>query len=339
MKPDQFFKISIEGSPEERGFSQGSRLSGRIHRTVEFYATIFNRTESEIFSRAKHFKQKIKGFRPDYAAEIEALAAGAAVDPLWIYALNARTEILAMSATECTSLYFSDARLLGQNWDWAHALEELLVLMEIRRPDGSAILMLTEPGIIGKIGMNSHGLGVCLNILRIGKQLDGVPVHILLRAILESESIVTAQAAVTQSGLGKASSIMVGDRFGKSLNVELAGDESFALPPAGRVRIHTNHYLARPLNADAGIFRCSYARQRMAEKLLSGEPSLSLETMKQVLRDRSDKDLPIYRKYIPHPVTQTIGTVCTVIMDLANLQMHIKKGNSAAARFYTCRLK
>ena len=45
--------------------------------------------------------------------------------------------------------------------------------------------------MLAKAGMNSHGFGVCLNILRSehdGQQL-GIPVHILLRHLLNQPSV------------------------------------------------------------------------------------------------------------------------------------------------------
>ena len=70
-----------------------------------------------------------------------------------------------MGANECTALCFQPTALLGQNWDWSSQLENLAVLLQIRVSENMTIQMLTEPGIIGKIGMNSQGIAACLNIL------------------------------------------------------------------------------------------------------------------------------------------------------------------------------
>jgi isopenicillin-N N-acyltransferase-like protein len=43
-----------------------------------------------------------------------------------------------------------------------------MFVQKIIRPDGHQLIQLTEPGILGKIGMNSAGVGVCLNILAAG---------------------------------------------------------------------------------------------------------------------------------------------------------------------------
>ena len=47
---------------------------------------------------------------------------------------------------------------------------------------------LTEAGILAKIGLNDAGLGVCLNLLDTTADggLDGTPIHLLLRQVLET---------------------------------------------------------------------------------------------------------------------------------------------------------
>lgn len=334
----RFPEITISGQPDERGFQHGQALADRIGRTVEFYTRIFGKSEKEIFQLAGHFKEKIQEFNPAYATEIEAIAAGAALDPLYIYALNARSELLALEANECTALYFQSTRLLGQNWDWARPLEELIVLMRIEQPNGPTISMIAEPGIIGKIGMNSSGLGVCLNILRLNKRLDGVPIHIVLRAVLDSTNINQAMDRVKASGTGKASNILVGDKSGHCFSVEFAGDESFAVIPNNEMLIHTNHYLGRDINPDRGVFCSSYARMRTAQAKANAVAEQSIDEMKSILLDRSNKELPINRRYIPDDDLEEVGTVCTIIMDLPNQSIHLKKGHASETDFVTYRV-
>ena len=96
----RFPEIKISGTPDERGFAHGETLSSEIEATIEFYATIFKKSSDEIFDRAKHFRNVIRKYNPVYCEEIEGIAAGARIkEPLWIYALNSRSEILALEAT------------------------------------------------------------------------------------------------------------------------------------------------------------------------------------------------------------------------------------------------
>jgi len=287
----RFPELTISGTPDERGNAHGEALSSEIESTIDFYASIFKKSSVEIFDRAKHFRRVIRDYNPAYCEEIEGIAAGAKIrEPLWIYALNSRSEILALDASvgvnECTALWFQSTALLGQTWDWGRRLEQLAVLLQIRISEDQTIQMLTEPGIIGKIGMNSHGIGTCLNILRINKPLIGVPIHIVLRAVLESKTIEEAKMA-----------------------------------------IHTNHYLARPINPDEGRFCNSYARFRAANDKASSLDNFTIDEMKTILADRSDREHPICCAYEPDADIQEAGTVATIVMDLKADQLHIRKGN------------
>jgi hypothetical protein len=53
----------------------------------------------------------------------------------------------------------------------------------------------------------------------------------------------------------------------------------------------------------------------------------SVETMVDVLSDRSHAQFPIFRPYIPDDVLQNVGTVATIVMDLSVQEFHIRKGN------------
>jgi isopenicillin-N N-acyltransferase-like protein len=328
----RFPEITISGTPEERGVAHGAALSAEIEATIDYYAAIFKKPSAEILDRAKHFRDVIRDYSPAYCKEIEGIATGAKIkEPLWIYALNARSEILAFDPAaklnECTALCFLSTALLGQNWDWGQPLEDLVVLMQVKISEDHTIQMLTEPGIIGKIGLNSFGIGCCLNILLIDKPLDGVPIHIVLRAVLESRDLEEVKMAIRKAGYGKASNILFGDSKGNFNFVEFAGDQSFMLHSTGGCLIHTNHYLGQPINPNEGDFRNSYTRYRVANKLTSTMKGFTIEDMKTVLSDHSDPEFPIWRAYVPDEDLQEVGTVASIIMDLKKQKLYIRRGN------------
>ncbi len=93
-------------------------------------------------------------------------------------------------------------------------LEPLAVLMEIEREDGHRILQLTELGIIGKVGFNSKGIGVCLNIL-VGKQSPvAVPIHVLIRAALDEDDLEKVYNRYNQLEHGTYSNILMANDQG-----------------------------------------------------------------------------------------------------------------------------
>jgi len=326
---DKYFPvIKIQGAAEDRGRQHGTLLKERIHRTVEFYQKQFQLPEEQILRIAGQFRKSTKAFREDLYLEIEALARAAEVDPLWIYALNGRTELLNLNPMECTTLAFRKQSLIGQNWDWDSEMEELAVILEIEKEDGHRILTMTEPGMIGKIGMNHCGVGVCLNFMTIENyQPYGVPLHVLLRTILDSKSLNEAQFLIEPNLRGKVGNILISNGNGEIVDFELAGDEFFSIP-VDDLFVHTNHFLTK-IDYDLMLFPNSMGRYNRAKELVSRLDNPSANSIKNILKDRGNGEHPICRKRFSHPwlTDDKSITVTTAVMDLKKLQFHITRGN------------
>lgn len=319
--------IRLEGDSYRVGKMHGTILSDRISEVIRFYHNLFGQDEEIIFEHAREFQKAITSFNPDYATEIEAIAEGAKVRPEWVYALNARSEIINRFNNECTALYFREKALLGQNWDWSEELEDLAVILLIKRVNQPEILMMTEPGIIGKIGFNSAGVGVCLNFLHMeGFKPYGVPVHVLLRSVLDSTSIDKALQAIEPVKQGKVANFLLGDADGRYVDVEFGGDEMWLVEPKDLGFVHTNHYITHNINTDPEEFASSFKRYERGAELLEDQPS-DVEDMKRILADKEVDDLPICRDYVPDELIGNVGTICSIIMDLRGRTMHITRGN------------
>ncbi len=336
MKSLKFPVVELEGDTREIGFKHGSILKDKIHLTVNWYKGIINRDENDIIRLSSHFKSVIKAFNPEYCEEIENIALGADIDSSWIYMLNSRSEIMNTLRNECTAAFFKKYSLLGQNWDWAETLENLGVILKIKRENKPEILMMSEPGIIGKIGMNASGLGVCLNFLDSGKICKGVPIHIILRKILDSASLEEARQNIKNVLTGKSANILIGDKFGRIVNIEFADDEMFTTDHLEDAFLHTNHYLGNDnLNKDRKKLASSFARYIRASELISEFNSFSIANLKQLLLDQSNQDLPICRPYVADPDLGNVGTICTILMDLQKSQLHITRGTPLQTPFTT----
>ncbi len=331
--------IHISGTPRERGYQYGVSCKERIEKNIALYKRLFNLDKKQLQELADHYKKQIQDFNPLFNTEIEAIADGAGVEPYWIYALNSRTEILNRTINECTSVYFEHSSILGQNWDWLEESEELVIILKISLPNGMEIVTLTEPGIIGKIGFNNQGLGVCLNFLSIEKENSlGVPVHILLRSILESRTIEEATRHIDPYDKGTASNILIGDKHGNYLDLELAIERTFFYPSEHPIFIHTNHYLAEGFDNSVDEFAGSLSRFKKATELSKKLSGISNAEMKLILLDDSDKDLPICKKYSYIEDFGNLGTVSTILMDLKNLTMELSDGNPFENNFISISL-
>ena len=335
-------RITLSGTPEDIGFQHGRLLSEEINQTISFYRDWFLihlGDEERILESAGTFKQKIHSYNPDFGIEIEHIALGARIsEPLWLYAMNSRSEmVVTQNASECTAVVFPQHHLIGQTWDWAKFLEGKFVIMEIVYPSGLKILQLTEAGIIGKIGMNNRGLGQTLNILRMmDAGLNGIPVHIVMRAVLESNSLEDALSAITRAGNGKASNLILAQGR-RAVDVEFAGNETFRHEIKGQVYIHTNHYRHAPESAQVpeDSLVDSIRRYQVADELSSKATGFTLEEMISILSNRSHPQHTILCDFEPSEFggIGDCGTLATIVMDLKGLSMKVRIGNPSADTF------
>lgn len=337
--------IKLEGSPEQIGRQHGELLKDRIQACFSFYTgQLFKNPNFDFHHYGDLYLKQIGDFSPAYEAEIRALAMGAGMEPWQIAVLNARSEIFLQASAEyihqCTALYFEDTRLLGQTWDWMSSCEDFMVLLDVTLENGHKFLTLTEAGIIAKIGLNSSGLGVCLNILFGKEPVTGVPIHILLRAVLDSQSLDEARQTLNNAPFGCYSNMLVADSDGGCFDFEFAGkvmkEAVYDSPPAA----HTNHYLAcDELNDETPHLDNSLKRFNKATRLSESYKAHCVNSMKKILTDPQGGEDAICKKHAPFFDGMDHGTVCSLVMDLPNREMHITHGNPYQNPFKAHRLE
>lgn len=201
-------------SAVERGAELGAAFGPQVKAAVDGYARLFGIPPAERVAAGASALDAIDGWAPELAQEIRGIAAGAGVAVEEVAALNARTEILALARAagarpdavgrgECSAVvalgWPGTEPVAGQNWDWYAGLADGWLVWEIPRPDGRRTVTLTEYGIVGKIGINSFGVGCLFNILhhrRDGAGAAGVPVHVIARRLLDEADDVAAAVAI-----------------------------------------------------------------------------------------------------------------------------------------------
>ncbi|MEK6244616.1 MAG: C45 family peptidase [Pseudomonadota bacterium] len=336
--------FDLQGSPHERGRIHGERARGRVELSLANYARLFSfngMAWEEAQRRSAGYRDLIGGFDPVLLEEMEGIARGAERPFSEILALNARTEVLPPSfltgadAGECTAIAVrppasaTGGTLLAQNWDWIGSQREALILLRVREGNEPACLTLTEAGMLAKIGFNSCGVGVCLNILRsvFDGAHAGVPVHVLLRALLKRASVRDAVEFASKLSFGGSSNILMADRGGEAASLEFSPKGLRVVHAEGATLCHTNHFV-HPEAADwqathvanlSTIPRLDRARQHAASRAKHG-----IEDLKRLLRDESAGLLSICRKPDPSlPPEAQIESVASVIMELARGVMHV----------------
>lgn len=237
----------------------------------------------------------------------------------------------ALHDGECTAMGVTAAASrtgqawLAQNWDWMGRQRQALVVLHTQGPSGQGITTLTEAGMLAKIGINQSGFALGLNILRSvrdGSRL-GVPVHVLLRHLLDCRSVNQARERLhaLQSdlglGFGAASNVPCADAQGLAVCFEVSPAGWAEVSPRGGVVVHTNHFVCDallPEQAPMGPGLSSHSRLSTASQHALQTPIGQAE-LEHFLRDESDGFLSICRSPDPGvPPESRVESVAGIVM-------------------------
>jgi isopenicillin-N N-acyltransferase-like protein len=275
----------------------GRSCSDRVTSSVAAYAKIFeaggaSATEVEGWGLEKF--DIVSGWCPGLAEEMQGMAEGCEL-PVWqISALNARTEILGniwmRGRGECSMISVlgrSGAPVAVQTWDWHDLCSGTWLVWGFDDcGSGLSVQTLTEAGILGKIGVNSAGVGVLLNILHHeadGRLPGGVPIHLMIRRILmEATSMYDACRLLASAEVSASSAVTLvaaQDDASSALTAELRPGRppAYILPTGSGLLTHTNHFLTVDAQAEDrealvgpdSFFRLDLLRRRVQQSKAS----------------------------------------------------------------------
>ncbi|KAJ5594784.1 uncharacterized protein N7459_000992 [Penicillium hispanicum] len=329
-------KLTLKGSSREVGLEHGRALRDQIRSQINIYDAMFQYTSKlswpEVREVSKEFQPSMKKLTPHLYAEMEAIAEGAELDILDIVALNCRSEIaLGKFSDGCTSLSWKkneNSRVLCQNWDWKPCVSKNLARVSIEQAGKPKIYMITEAGIVGKIGFNSAGVGTCLNAIRAKPMISSkVPIHLALRLCLETTSVGNAVRVLESlGGVASAQHILVADSS-KALALELSPVGNRYLPEDASGLIgHTNHFLVNTYVEEPPWLSGSTIRLNRLRELTQGLIAEGVEgdaITPALLRERVFSDTFNTPQAIccqEDDISSPNATLFNIVMDLNSVQ-------------------
>lgn len=269
---------------------------------------------------------------------MRGIADGAERDILDIVALNVRTEIaFGQFSDGCTSVSWHGEKRawLGQNWDWMPEQKRNLIILRVKsNDDRPSFAMVTEAGIIGKIGFNDCGVGVCLNAIRArGCDSLRLPVHLGLRMSLESRSAKEAADRMEALGMASSAHILVADESeGIGFEFTATTFARLGMDPNGCV-IHSNHLLApHPGVYEPGWLKDSPVRivtmGELTDKLKKKVQDPSWEEFSNLFTDETNFPAAICRKYEGESGSESLFNI---VMELKSRKAIVKLGRPVEA--------
>ena len=258
--------------------------------------------------------------------------------------MNVRTEIaFGLARDGCTAVFWKTdtSSLLAQNWDWQEEQKQNLINLKISQEGKPAISMITEAGIIGKIGLNSRGVGVCLNSIRAqGITIQRLPCHLALRSCLESTSTQEAVEVLEKVGVASACHILVADS-GSAIGLECSHIDIIKLTMEQGILTHTNHYIKpHPGVEDLMVLKDSPTRLKRIDQLVREQRerpldtgTLGMEDVRSMLKDEENFPTAICRSKTDD---SSIATLFNIVMDLKNRRAEVMAAKPSSVADILC---
>lgn len=268
-----------------RGLARGRLLTDGILATVRGYTDLFTDhgiAAADRRAAAAASLDALHAWDPRQHAEVLGVAAGAGLAPLELATVLARTEILTLSPrppAECSTVAYRapGASVSAQTWDWYARFAGCWHVHEVDAlPGEHAHAGFAEYGMTGKIGLNTAGVGVHLNILQHRDDAPGgVPIHAVLARVLTEASTVEEGIELVRSAATTSSSLVTLVSADDVAMVEVGPGGSSVIRADGWM-LHTNHFLA-PDRQDGGLvldsIRSTHDRLAHLRQATAGRPA------------------------------------------------------------------
>ena len=319
-------KIHIEGPPLERGRMHGRLLREpiRAHLAVWEQAVRSNYAIGSDQLIAKflsdtNFMAAISRWTPDLLDEISGIADGAGVQPEAIYTLNMLDEVwvrygkAGIPLEHCSSIAWKGTShspaIVAQNMDIEAFRDGFQTLVHVTHATSNQEqLLVTFAGGIGLLGLNSLGLGLCVNsLLQLNSSIDGLPVACVVRGVLDQINASNAHDFLRMVRHATGQNYLFADQDG-IYDVECSANKVVTIKNQdGSAGLwHTNHPLVnddvseRFLNPTDTLrdavtqrFTNSSTRLQSLEKTLGLIVNAGVDTIRRALTAKDSEQFPV----------------------------------------------
>jgi isopenicillin-N N-acyltransferase-like protein len=339
--------VSSHRDPARRGVEFGRACAAEVGAACTAYLGLFGRhvglERVDVLRLGAEVRAALREHAPAAEVEISAIAEGAAQPVELLMAINARTEILGQ-APECTVIADPATGTLGQNWDYHPDVRPGRVLWSLPADPDGWLTTFTEAGVLGKVGLNDRGVAVALNVLSTtadGAHEPGVPIHVVLRLVLErSASVDDVIAALSSLPVTSSNAVTVlgaatdHDRSPRAVTCELTPGGVRVLEANGGPLVHTNHCVHPDLAAaDLTVAEYPDTVTRLAQASGLATAGMGPAGLQRALREHAPDDCGICRHDDRSADVRQSVTHASLIMSLLEPRLAISDGPPCRERY------
>ncbi len=225
----------------------------------------------QVLAAAREHLPVLERFDADLYEELLGIAEGADVPPERIVVLNHYTDLRDLRQGEvsgdegCSVVHVmtDEGPVLGQTWDMHISALPYVMMLGVPAVEGRpAVWTLSLVGCLGMAGLNTEGVGVCINNLRSLDAKVGVVWPALVRRALAETTAAGARDVLLGAPVGSGHHYLVAD-----------GEEAYGIETSGTHRkviwegdpktyVHTNHCLDDEVGACSTVAPESSTHER-----------------------------------------------------------------------------
>jgi len=212
-------------------------------------------SKEEVKRQARKYFPFVEDYSPEIADEMKGTAEGAGCKLEEIVMMTAFCEMYYPRAFAggCTSFAATEnATADGRSYigqtnddtvDFFFMDGESYAMVLFERPSGPNVLSYTYAGVPSMLGMNSEGIGLCLNALMCEENTWGVPGMVIAREVLHQKTLTNAIGAILRAKRANSLNFLLADRNGEICDVE-ATPTQFDYFYVKETFAHANHFLS-----------------------------------------------------------------------------------------------
>lgn len=350
MEAFQIIRIKAD-TPYACGQQYGVQARDKIHAGVAVYQDYFAKTSENSWEQIKAYAMSylpvVQQCMPEVLEEARGIAAGAQISLDELMVLNCRYEISKFpKVPECTTAAIlpeatqAHTTYLVKNWDYKEAVIPNIVILHIEQADGTRILGLTEAGQMLREGFNSHGIGLCNNMIRsVYDNCDvGIPVTFLRRKVLSCKTFGEARDTLVHARRSVSNNMMLASAAGVAVDIEAYPGGANMLAPKEGVLTHANHFVVHQhLDARVGPKNRDI---RLEHLLRQRQGKIDIPYVMECMRDHEyyPESICAHNSNLPGYELKDFMTVASLIIDFANNAAYICAGPPCEGEYLRCQL-
>ena len=242
--------------------------------------------------------EEVRGIAAATSNELDIVLACQLLDEEWAFRATRLKESEPLQKCSSVAIHTApDESLIGQNMDLGVYTDGHQIALNITTsPNDPSELIFSVHGMIGLMGVNSCGLGVCVNSLpQLPVAQDGLPVAFVVRKLLKARSAAEAVASLKSVRHATGQHYLIADATEiRSYEATPHAVVEYQPPVPGRI-FHTNHPLVAPGTRASGEYETNTAARltSLVTRLVEGQADLA--AIQLALSSRDDPNNPVCR--------------------------------------------